>query len=152
MFFRKWFTGKLFLFFFRKMFYYRKMVWFSVDQENIFRWPLIFHKINIRKFEKYFAVSYFQWNKRTLGEVSPGVMRGLRRKLGFAIFCLGLFKHLLCCLGPKLHINSRSTGNLTTKDMPAWSLGLWIFSKALKLWEKAGPMLSWAIVCACQHW
>ena len=75
----KWLTGKYFtgkkkkIFFFRKMFYgfeirktfYRKMAWFFVDQENIFRWPLIFHETNIRKSEKHFLVSHFQWNKRT---------------------------------------------------------------------------------------
>ena len=58
----------------RKMFYgfeisktfYRKMAWFSVDQKNIFCWLLIFRETNIRKFEKYFSISHFQWNKRTL--------------------------------------------------------------------------------------
>ena len=61
------------IFFFRKMFYwfeirktfYRKIAWFFVDQENIFRWLLIFRKINTRKSEKYFSISHFQWNKRT---------------------------------------------------------------------------------------
>ena len=61
----------------RKMFYifqirktfYRKIAWFSVDQENVFRWPLIFREINTRKYWKHFPVSHFQWNKRTLSKI-----------------------------------------------------------------------------------
>ena len=84
MFFEKWFTGKHFTknkekkeiktckmfspFQIRKTFY-RKMAWFSVDQENVFRWPLIFRETNTRKCWKHFPVSHFQWNKRTLNEI-----------------------------------------------------------------------------------
>ena len=46
--------------------FYRKMTLFSVDQENIFNWPLIFRETNTRKYWKYFLVSHFQWNKQKL--------------------------------------------------------------------------------------
>ena len=58
----------------RKMFFtfqirktfYRKMTLFSVDQENIFSWLLIFRESNTRKCWKHFPESHFQWNNRTL--------------------------------------------------------------------------------------
>ena len=78
----KWLTGKHFTkkkrekreIKIRKMFspfqirktFYRKMALFSVDQENVFSWPLIFRETNTQKYWKYFPVSHFQWNKRTL--------------------------------------------------------------------------------------
>ena len=45
--------------------FYRKMTLFSVDQENIFSWPLIFRETNNQKYWKYFPESHFQLNKRT---------------------------------------------------------------------------------------
>ena len=59
-------TRKMFYIFQIRKTFYRKMAWFSVDQENVFRWPLIFRETNIRKCWKYFPVSHFQWNKRIL--------------------------------------------------------------------------------------
>ena len=49
--------------------FYRKMALFSVDQENIFSWPLIFRETNTRKCWKHFPESHFQWNKRTRNEL-----------------------------------------------------------------------------------
>ena len=57
---------KIFFSFQIRKIFYRKMILFSVDQENIFSWPLIFRETNTRKCWKYFSESYFQWNKRTL--------------------------------------------------------------------------------------
>ena len=57
---------KCFTFFKSVTHFTKKMAWFSVDQENIFRWLLIFRETNTRKCWKHFSVSYFQWNKRTL--------------------------------------------------------------------------------------
>ena len=116
----------------RKMFYifqirkifYRKMVWFSVDQKNIFRWPLIFRKTNTRKYWKYFPVNHFQWNKWTYMILQFQKLRSRVCLLGppminsFPYFLPsfksnGFIKHWIVCYGRKKKIINKKNNTPT---------------------------------------